>query len=156
VAAGCSVAEICAIRGHSPKAVHTIIALAAPVPNAATAESTWRQGKRDRGMDDRLLEELCRWHDEQAALLRSEAGTLAAAAVAADMHAKTSAALHEAAAEIKRLRSGAEPSRSKFGWAGSSKSDRSISNIPAPIFWSLAIGQVLFLGWLIFETLGWL
>jgi hypothetical protein len=35
-------------------------------------------------------------------------------------------------------------------------SDRSISNIPAPIFWSLAAGQVVFLGWLILETLGWL
>jgi hypothetical protein len=97
--------------------VHTIIALAAPVPNAATAESTWRQGKRDRGMDDRLLEELCRWHDEQAALLRSEAGTLAAAAVAADMHAKTSAALHEAVAEIKRLIGcRAEPQQVRLGW----------------------------------------
>src|SRR4029077_19077284 len=55
---------------------------------------------RDRGMDDKALEELCKWHDEQAAMLRSEAGNLAAAAVAADMHAKTSAALHEAATEI--------------------------------------------------------
>ena len=55
-------------------------------------------------MDDKALEELCKWHDEQAAMLRSEAGNLAAAAVAADMHAKTSAALHEAATEIKQLR----------------------------------------------------
>ena len=83
-------------------------------------------------MDDRLLEELCRWHDEQAAMLRSEAGNLPAAAVAADMHAKTSAALHEAADEIKRLRSGAEPGFSNFDQAGGNKPDRSIGNIPAP------------------------
>ena len=107
-------------------------------------------------MDERALEELCRWHDEQAAMLRSEAGNLAAAAVAADMHAKTSAALHEAADEIKRLRSGAEPGLSNFDEAGGNKPDRSIGNIPAPIFWSLAMGQVVFLGWLIFQTLGWL
>jgi hypothetical protein len=107
-------------------------------------------------MDDRALEELCKWHDEQAAMLRSEAGTLAAAVVAADMHAKTSVALHEAADEIKRLRSEVGPSRRRFSRAGSSKSDRSISTIPAPIFWSLAVGQVVFLGWLIFQTLGWL
>jgi hypothetical protein len=107
-------------------------------------------------MDERAIEELCRWHDEQAAMLRSEAGNLAAAAVAADMHAKTSAALREAADEIKRLRSGAEPDRGTFGQADNSKPDRSIGNIPAPIFWSLAIGQVVFLGWLIFQTLGWL
>src|SRR4051812_21625420 len=103
-------------------------------------------------MDERALEELCKWHDEQAAMLRSEAGNLPAAAVAADMHAKTSAALREAADEIKRLRSGAEPGFSNFDEAGG----RSIGNIPAPIFWSLAIGQVGFLGWLIFQTLGWL
>jgi hypothetical protein len=60
-------------------------------------------------MDERAFEELCKWHDEQAAMLRSEAGNLPAAAVAADMHAKTSAALQGAADEIKRLRSGAEP-----------------------------------------------
>ena len=69
------------------KAVHAI------VDRPASAET----GTRDRGMDDKALDELCKWHDEQAAMLRSEAGNLAAAAVAADMHAKTSAALHEAA-----------------------------------------------------------
>jgi hypothetical protein len=104
-------------------------------------------------MDDTALEALCKWHDEQAAMLRSEAGNLAAAAIAADMHAKTSAALHEAAAEIKQLRS--EAGLSAFD-PPTKKSDRSISNIPAPIFWSLAAGQVVFLGWLILETLGWL
>lgn len=104
-------------------------------------------------MDDRALEELCKWHDEQAAMLRSEAGNLAAAAIAADMHAKTSAALHEAAAEIRQLRSDFLVGGSN---ALSPASDRSISNIPAPIFWSLAAGQVVFLGWLILETLGWL
>ena len=107
-------------------------------------------------MDERALEELCKRHDEQAAMLRREAGNLPAAAVAADMHAKTSAALHEAADEIKRLRSGAEPGLSNFDEAGGNKPDRSIGNIPAPIFWSLAIGQVVFLGWLIFQTLGWI
>jgi len=107
-------------------------------------------------MDERAFEELCKWHDEQAAMLRSEAGNLPAAAVAADMHAKTSAALREAADEIRRLRSGAEPGRDAFNQADTNKPDRSIGNIPAPIFWSLAIGQVLFLGWLIFQTLGWL
>jgi hypothetical protein len=107
-------------------------------------------------MDERAFEELCKWHDEQAAMLRSEAGNLPAAAVAADMHAKTSAALHEAADEIRRLRPGAGPGFSNFDEAGGSKPDRSIGNIPAPIFWSLAIGQVVFLGWLIFQTLGWL
>ena len=91
-------------------------------------------------MDERALEELCKWHDEQAAMLRSEAGNLPAAAVAAEMHAKT----------------GAEPGFSNFDEAGGNKPDRSIGNIPAPIFWSLAIGQVVFLGWLIFQTLGWL
>ena len=65
-------------------------------------------------MDERALEELCKWHDEQAAMLRSEAGNLPAAAVAADMHAKTSVALREAADEIKRLRSGAEPGFDNF------------------------------------------
>jgi hypothetical protein len=110
-------------------------------------------GTRDRGMDDKALEELCKWHDEQAAMLRSEAGNLAAAAVAADMHAKTSAALHEAATEIKQLRLEAGLSASD---PPAKTSDRSISNIPAPIFWSLAAGQVVFLGWLILETLGWL
>jgi hypothetical protein len=135
--------EICAITGRSPNAVHTATALG-------------RERARDRGMDERALEELCKWHDEQAAMLRSEAGNLPAAAVAADMHAKTSAALREAADEIKRLRSGAEPSFSNFDEAGGNKPDRSIGNIPAPIFWSLAIGQVVFLGWLIFQTLGWL
>ena len=107
-------------------------------------------------MDERALEELCKWHDEQAAMLRSEAGNLPAAAVAADMHAKTSAALREAADEIKRLRPGAEPGFTNFDEAGGNKPDRSFGNIPAPIFWSLAIGQVVFLGWLIFQTLGWL
>jgi hypothetical protein len=107
-------------------------------------------------MDERALEELCRWHDEQAAMLRSEAGNLPAAAVAADMHAKTSAALQGAADEIKRLRSGIEPGRDAFDQSDTTKPDRSIGNIPAPIFWSLAIGQVVFLGWLIFQTLGWL
>ena len=107
-------------------------------------------------MDERALEELCKWHDEQAAMLRREAGNLPAAAVAADVYAKTSAALHEAADEIKRLRSGAEPGFGNFDEAGGNKPDRSIGNIPAPIFWSLAIGQVVFLGWLIFQTLGWL
>lgn len=104
-------------------------------------------------MDDKALEALCKWHDEQAAMLRSEAGNLAAAAVAADMHAKTSAALHEAATEIKQLRLEAGLSASD---PPAKTSDRSISNIPAPIFWSLAAGQVVFLGWLILETLGWL
>jgi hypothetical protein len=104
-------------------------------------------------MDDKALEELCKWHDEQAAMLRSQAGNLAAAAVAADMHAKTSAALHEAATEIKQLRLEAGLSASD---PPAKTSDRSISNIPAPIFWSLAAGQVVFLGWLILETLGWL
>lgn len=107
-------------------------------------------------MDDKALDELCKWHDEQAAMLRNEAGNLAAAAVAADMHAKTSAALREAADEIKRLRPGAEPGFNNFDEAGGNKPDRSIGNIPAPIFWSLSIGQVVFLGWLIFQTLGWL
>ena len=107
-------------------------------------------------MDERALEELCKWHDEQAAMLRSEAGNLPAAAVAADMHAKTSSALREAADEIKRLRPGAEPGFNNFDEAGGNKPDGSIGNIPAPIFWSLAIGQVVFLGWLIFQTLGWL
>jgi hypothetical protein len=83
-------------------------------------------------MDDKALEELCKWHDEQAAMLRSEAGNLAAAAVAADMHAKTSAALHEAATEIKQLRLEAGLSASD---PPAKTSDRSISNIPAPIFW---------------------
>src|SRR3954468_3213490 len=135
--------EICAITGRSPNAVHTATALGL-------------ERARDRGMDERALEELCKWHDEQAAMLRSEAGNLPAAAVAADMHAKTSAALREAADEIRRLRSGAEPGRDAFNQADTNKPDRSIGNIPAPIFWSLAIGQVLFLGWLIFQTLGWL
>jgi hypothetical protein len=62
----------------------------------------------------------------------------------------------EAADEIKRLRPGAEPGFNNFDEAGGNKPDRSIGNIPAPIFWSLAIGQVVFLGWLIFQTLGWL
>ena len=106
-------------------------------------------------MDESALEELCKWHDEQAAMLRSEAGNLPAAAVAADMHAKTSAALHEAADEIRRLRPGAGPGFSNLDETGGNKPDRSIGNIPAPIFWSLAIGQVVFLGWLIFQTLGW-
>jgi hypothetical protein len=82
--ANCSVPEICAITGRSPNAVHTATALG-------------RERARDSGMDERALEELCKWHDEQAAMLRSEAGNLPAAAVAADMHTKTSAALHEAA-----------------------------------------------------------
>ena len=107
-------------------------------------------------MDESALEELCKWHDEQAAMLRSEAGSLPAAAVAADMHAKTSVVLREAASEIKRLRSGAGPGFSNLDEAGGNKPDRSIGNMPAPIFWSLAIGQVVFLGWLIFQTLGWL
>jgi hypothetical protein len=115
-----------------------------------------KEGKRDCGMDDRGLEELCKWHDEQAALLRNNNATLDGSPVAVEMHAKTSAALREAAAEIRRLRSDAQLSRGDFDRTSGNKADGGISNLPAPIFWSLAIGQVLFLGWLIFETLGWL
>jgi hypothetical protein len=121
--------------------------------SAGVGRPSAKTGTRDRGMDDKALDELCKWHDEQAAMLRREAGNLAAAAVAADMHAKTSAALHEAADEIKQLR--LEAGLSAFD-PPAKTSDRSISNIPAPIFWSLAAGQVVFLGWLILETLGWL
>src|SRR4029079_2656695 len=139
----CAVSEICAITGRSPHAVRTATALG-------------RERARDRGMDERAFEEVCKWHEEQATMRRGEAGNLPAAAVAADMHAKTSAALHEAADEIKRLRSGDEPGRGACDQADTTNSGRNVRNIPAPIFWSLAIGQVVFLGWLIFQTLGWL
>ena len=104
-------------------------------------------------MDDRAIEELCKWHDEQVAKLESQEATPGAAR-AIEMHAKTSVALLEAMAEIRRLRAALGGSRSDA--ATSSKSDRSISQIPAPIFWALALGQVVFLVWLVFETMGWL
>ena len=84
-AGGCQLfdAEICAITGRSPHAVHTATAQV----ERGQGIAVWTRGRS---------KELCKWHDEQAAMLRSEAGNLPAAAVAADMHAKTSAALHEA------------------------------------------------------------
>jgi hypothetical protein len=33
--------------------------------------------------------------------------------------------------------------------------DFSVSNLPAAIFWPLAIAQVAFFGWLVFTSLGW-
>lgn len=106
-------------------------------------------------MDDRAIEELCKWHDEQVARLESQDATPGAAR-AIEMHAKTSVALLEAMAEIRRLRSDAALGGSRSDAATSTKSDRSISQIPAPIFWALALGQVVFLVWLVFETMGWL
>ena len=46
-------------------------------------------------MDDRAIEELCKWHDEQVARLESQDATPGAAR-AIEMHAKTSVALLEA------------------------------------------------------------
>jgi hypothetical protein len=110
-------------------------------------------------MDDRAIEEaieeLCKWHDEQVARLESQEATPGAAR-AIEMHAKTSVALLEAMAEIRRLRSDAAPGGRGFDAGTSTKSDRNISQIPAPIFWALALGQVVFLVWLVFETMGWL
>jgi PAS domain-containing protein len=94
-------------------------------------------------MNDRALEELCKRHDEQAAILETMGGEMAEAG----LHRETSAALREVVAEIKRLRLDAGPGRNFF--------DRAMSNLPVPIFWSLAIGQVVFFSWLILKLFGY-
>ncbi|MGZ3307629.1 MAG: hypothetical protein ACXU8R_03790 [Xanthobacteraceae bacterium] len=106
-------------------------------------------------MNDRAIEELCKWHDEQVARLESQDPT-PRAAPPNEKQAKTSVAQLEAKAEITRQRTDSPPGGSGFDAGTSTKSDRSISQIPAPIFWALALGQVVFLVWLVFETMGWL
>ena len=78
------------------------------MPSVPTAETTaqwhgaWRKkGSRHGRQGD---EELCKWHDEQVAKLESQDATPGAAR-AIEMHAKTSVALLEAMAEIRRRRS---------------------------------------------------
>ena len=66
--ARCSVAGNCAITGARKRCTPSSIRPASAGPSAETETE-------DRGMDDKALEELCKWHDEQAAMLRARPET---------------------------------------------------------------------------------
>ena len=111
------VVDICAVTGHSPQNSALSSAPRRPCP-ACRRRKRLRSGmepggKRGRGMDDRAIEELCKWHDEQVARLESQDAT-AGTARAIEMHAKTSVALLEAMAEIRRLRSDCRAGRQRL------------------------------------------
>ena len=123
----------------------------------------WNPPKRMNPLSVTLTDELVAAVEDASAderlnivVLRGAGGYFSVGDDLVEMHAKTSAALREAAAEIRRLRSDAQLSRGDFDRTSGNKADGGISNLPAPIFWSLAIGQVVFLIWLVLETLGWL
>ena len=107
-------------------------------------------------MDDRAIEELCKWHDEQVARLESQDAT-AGTARAIEMHAKTSVALLEAMAEIRRLRSDCRAGRQRLRCGNQHQvRPQHQPDSRADLLGVGARSGVVFLVWLVFETMGWL